>query len=206
MCCIFTFVGHARRYVRCRVVGYLADWKQHWLRWENIPSICVDVKKNGVHARPWWSGIYSGINKRCIRAQLPPTPPRLQMLLNNMSWEKCIRQRRGVTAIFRRHFPPGAPLGKEKKRRKKRAGRSYRRRERNHLLHKTSETSRTCSAAKRPAAIAELNWYWCALSSAQTWHVLSKYNVDEWAPGWVHVCYLPAVWRHVQQVFFGQNE
>lgn len=135
-----------------------------------------------------------------------PPPHRLQMLLNNMSWEKCIRQRRGVTAIFRRHFPPGAPLGKEKKRRKKRAGRSYRRRERNHLLHKTSETSRTCSAAKRPAAIAELNWYWCALSSAQTWHVLSKYNVDEWAPGWVHVCYLPAVWRHVQQVFFGQNE
>lgn len=53
-----------------------------------------------------------------------------------------------------------SPFGKrKKKKKKKRAGRSYRRRERNHLLHKTSETSRTCSAAKRPAVIAELNWY-----------------------------------------------
>lgn len=54
-------------------------------------------------------------------AQLSP-PHQLQMLLNNMSWEKCIRQRRGVTAIFQRHFPPGAPLGKEKEEKKRKKG------------------------------------------------------------------------------------
>lgn len=103
------------------VVGCLADWRQHWLRWENIASICVDVKKNGVHTRPWWSGIYSGINKRCISGTTLPPPPTADAFKQHVLGEMY------QTATWRHSHLPEAlsswsPFGKRKRRKKKKKG------------------------------------------------------------------------------------
>lgn len=71
MCCILTFVGHVD--------------VELWIIWqiggstdcgEKIPLTSVwTLRKNRVHARPWWSGIHSGINKRCISSTTSFNPP-----------------------------------------------------------------------------------------------------------------------------------